>query len=530
MQTFKPHTYQKSAMDWIIKKNKTGLFLPMGMGKTSVTLSAINELMYDQFEITKVLVIAPIRVAQSTWSSEICKWEQTRHLTFSKVLGTSKQREKALDQEADIYLINRENVVWLVDYYRSDWDFDMVVVDELSSFKNPASKRFKALKKVMPLVSRFVGLTGTPAPKGLPDLWSQVYLMDQGARLGKTLGIFRSGYLVPGRRNGMVVYEWGLQPNAERRIYDAISDICMSLKAEDWLKLPECQYINYDVILPIGVMLQYKRFKREKILEVSEEGIITGSNAGVVTNKLLQFSAGSVYDEKQNTQLIHECKLDALEDLVESANGQPVMVFYYFKHDRTRIMQRFPSLNIKAIDNEQDVKDWNEGKIDLLLVHPASVGHGLNLQKGGSIIVWFTLPNWNLELYLQANARLHRQGQKETVRIYHLIAKGTVDEDMLQSLESKNVSQKALIDALKINEIALPSMIDKNVFCIEGYNPIEGEVFDRLAIFKRTVEELDDYGYIMADRHILHPSKVFSTLDKAKEILLKEQGFIEIGN
>ena len=438
---YHPHEYQRKAIQWVLDKPKSGLFLPMGMGKTSVTLSAINELIYDYFSVKKVLIIAPIRVAQSTWPDEISKWEDMRHLTYARVLGSRQQRLKALKQEVDIYLINRENVSWLVEVVGRDWPFDMVVVDELSSFKNPQAQRFKALRKVMPLVDRFIGLTGTPAPKGLPDLWPQLYLMDQGKRLGRTLSTFRSRYLMPGRRNGHVIYEWLLQEGAKRRIYDAIGDICMSLKAEDWLKLPDCQYLTQEVVLSKQAMQQYHRFKREKILEICEDGVITAANAGVVTNKL--------YDEAHKVRQIHTAKLEALEDLLEAANGQPVMVFYYFRHDYERITEHFPDDNIRTIEDQQDVADWNDGKIDMLLVHPASVGHGLNLQHGGSIIIWYTLPNWNLELYLQANARLHRQGQTETVRIYHLVAKGTVDEDMMKSLEQKDVSQKALIEALK---------------------------------------------------------------------------------
>lgn len=446
---YMPHEYQIKAYDWIINKKKSGLFLPMGMGKTSITLTAIEDLMYDMFQVKKVLIIAPIRVAQTTWPDEIEKWDHTRHLTYSRVLGSKEQRMKALEEKADIYLINRENVSWLVEQVDHDWPFDMVVIDELSSFKNPKAKRFKALRKVIPLVDRFIGLTGTPAPKGLPDLWPQVYLMDQGKRLGRTLTSFRSRFLIPGRRNGNVIYEWLLQDGAKRRIYDAIGDICMSLKAEDWLKLPECQYINHEVILDEQTMAAYHRFKREKILQICEDGVITAANAGVVMNKLLQFTAGAVYDENHAVQEIHQVKLNALEDLLEAANGNPLMVFYYFKHDRDRIIDYFPNVEIRAIESQQDVKDWNDGKIEMLLVHPASVGHGLNLQQGGNIIIWYTLPNWNLELYLQANARLHRQGQQNTVMIYHLIAKGTVDEDMIRSLEQKDISQKTLIEALK---------------------------------------------------------------------------------
>lgn len=446
---YQPHEYQLKAEQWILEHDKCGLFLPMGMGKTSITLTAISDLMYDYFRVRKVLIIAPIRVADATWPAEINKWDHTKGLTYAKILGDRKQRLVGLAQDADVYLINRENVQWLVEQCGSRWPYDMVVIDELSSFKNPKAKRFKAIKRVLPKVKYFVGLTGTPAPKGLPDLWPQVYLMDQGARLGKTLTIFRGRYLRPGRSNGHVVYEWLLQDGAKRRIYDAIGDICMSLEAEDWLQLPECRYINHEVVLTDKVMQQYRQFKREKIIKLCPDGVITAANAGVVTNKLLQFTAGAVYDENHVEQYLHDEKLNALEDLLEAANGNPVMVFYYFKFDFDRIRQRFPGLNIRTIESEQDVKDWNDGKIDMLLVHPASVGHGLNLQQGGNIIIWYTLPNWNLELYLQANARLHRQGQIKTVRIYHLIAKGTVDEDMIRSLEQKDVSQKALIEALK---------------------------------------------------------------------------------
>ena len=447
---FNPHPYQQAAVEWAIEKPKTGLFLPMGMGKTVITLTAIQMLMYDRFEVTKALIIAPIRVARSTWPNEIEKWEHTKSLTYAQVLGDKQSRVRAVQQEADIYLINRENVVWLVDYWKSEWPYDLVVIDELSGFKSPQAKRFKALRKVMPLVDRFIGLTGTPTPKGLPDLWSQVYLMDQGRRLGKTLTAFRQRYLIPGRRNGHVVYDWELQPDAKRRIIEAISDICMSLKAEDWLSLPPCQYLQYRVQFPSTVVSQYKQFEREKILALSEDEVITGANAGVVSNKLLQFTGGAIYDEERKVQHIHDAKLDALEDLMESANREPVMVFYYFKHEYIRIRERMQqSYRIGAIEGIEDEEAWNNGEIDLLLVHPASVGHGLNLQYGGSIIVWYTLPNWNLELYQQANARLHRQGQTKPVRIYHIIAEGTIDEDVMRSLDKKDTTQKALIEALK---------------------------------------------------------------------------------
>lgn len=445
-----PHRYQEAAIQWGIEKKKSGLLLPMGLGKTSITLTIIEELIYERFCVQRVLIIAPIRVAQLTWPDEIAKWEHTKDLTYSLILGTQQQRKAAMMKDVDIYLINRENVCWLVDYWKQDWPYDMVVIDELSGFKNPQAKRFKALKKVMPLTDYFIGLTGTPTPKGLPDIWSQVYLMDGGERLGRTLTEFRRRFLIPGKRNGNIIYEWQLQPDAEDRIYKAIDDVCMSLKTEDWLELPSCTFIQHTVQLEPSVMSQYKRFEREKILLLNEDDAIVGANAGVVSNKLLQFTAGAIYDEDHDVQEIHESKLDALEDLMEAVNGQPVIVFYYFKHDYDRIYERFSrQYKISSIDGPEDIKAWNNGEVDMLLVHPASAGHGLNLQDGGCIIIWYSLPNWNLELYQQANARAYRQGQKKAVRIYHLIAKRTVDEDVMLALERKDTTQKALIEALK---------------------------------------------------------------------------------
>lgn len=449
---FKPHPYQQDAINWILDKPKCGLFLPMGKGKTSITLTAILSLMYEHYEVSRVLIIAPIRVAQSTWPAEIHKWSHTQDLRYSVAVGSASERQQAISAEADVFLINRENVDWLVENYGREWKWDMVVIDELSSFKNPQSKRFKALRKVIPLVDRFVGLTGTPMPKGFPDLWSQVYLMDQGKRLGKTLKQFQQNYLIPGQRNGYVVYNWTLQEGAEEQIYERIGDICMSLKPSREHQA-ECIFLNHEIQLSSKVMEQYKRFKREKIVELKENGVITAANAGVVTNKLLQFTAGAIYDEEHNVIDIHEAKLDALEDLMLSANGEPVIVYYYFKHDYDRIYARFSrDYVISSIDGAKDVERWNKGEIDMLLVHPASVGHGLNLQDGGSIEIWYTLPNWNLELYLQANARLDRQGQKNTVRIYHIIAKGTIDVEMQASLESKNITQSALLAALDLED------------------------------------------------------------------------------
>lgn len=405
--------------------------------------------MYDHFSINKVLVIAPIRVADITWEAEIHKWNHLRHLTMSKILGTANQRKKAVAKEADIYTINRENVQWLIQYLGNRWPFDMVVVDELSSFKNSKAKRFRALKRIMPKVSRFVGLTGTPAPRNYTDLWPELYLMDRGERLGRTLTEFHSRYFRAGKSNGHVVYEWNLIPGSERKIYNAIGDICMSLKAEDWLRLPKRSDIMVDVDLPASMMKEYKQFEREKILELENDHTIVGSNAGVIMGKLLQYASGMIYDDDQEAVKIHDYKLEALSDLVIAANGKPLLVFYYFKFDFERIKNTFKDLEVRSLEDQSDVTDWNEGKIDMLLVHPASVGHGLNLQDGGNAIIWYTLPNWNLELYQQANARLHRQGQKKPVFIYHLISKGTVDEDVMRSLEQKDTSQQALMAALK---------------------------------------------------------------------------------
>ena len=405
--------------------------------------------MYDYFTVEKVLIIAPIRVADFTWDAEIHKWDHLQHLTISKILGNVEQRKQAINVEADLYTINRENVQWLVSYLGNDWKFDMVVVDELSSFKNAKAKRFKALKQAMVKVSRFVGLTGTPAPRNYTDLWPELYLMDRGERLGRTLTEFHTRYFKPGKSNGHVVYEWNLIQGSERKIYDAIGDICMSLKAKDWLSLPKRTNFTVDIELPNGLFREYKQFEREKILELEDNHMLVGSNAGVVMGKLLQFAAGMVYDDNHEPIAVHDYKLEALSDLVIAANGKPLLVFYYFKFDFERIKNTFKDLDVRQIESQKDVEDWNKGNIDILLVHPASVGHGLNLQEGGNTIVWYTLPNWNLELYQQANARLHRQGQKKPVFVYHLLSSGTVDEDVMHSLEQKDVSQQALMDALK---------------------------------------------------------------------------------
>ncbi len=444
---FIPHDYQKIAIEKIINLPAVGLFLEMGLGKTVSALTAIQELLYDRFEASKVLVIAPLRVAQSTWSGEIEKWDHLQGLRLAKVLGSEKQRIGALHQPADIYIINRENTEWLVDYYGRKWPFDMVVIDELSSFKNPRSKRFRALRKVRPLIKRIVGLTGTPAPNGLIDLWSQIYLLDQGERLGKTLTGYRNRYFDPGRRNQNIIFEWIPKEFAEERIYEKISDICVSMKAEDWLQLPERIDNVIEVELPEKAKWQYKQLEKDLILPLLESDV-TAANAAVLTNKLLQMANGAIYDEFGEAKEIHDAKLEALEEAVEAANGKPVMVVYAYKHDLDRIRKRLKKYNPRTLDSDKDVQDWNAGKIQVLLLHPASGGHGLNLQTGGNIIVWFGL-TWGLEYYQQANARLYRQGQTERVIVHHIVAKGTMDEEVLKALTGKASTQNDLMEAVK---------------------------------------------------------------------------------
>jgi SNF2 family DNA or RNA helicase len=438
---FSPHVYQRYAIERIMNVDRLALFLDMGLGKTSITLTAIEELIHDRFEVNRVLIIAPKRVAEDTWSREVEKWEHLRHLRVSKVLGSEKQRISGLLVSADIYTINRENVDWLCDWYGSDWDFDMVVIDELSSFKSPSSRRFKALRKVMPFVKRVVGLTGTPAPNGLLDLWSQIYLLDQGERLGRTVTEYRNRYFFPGQSNGHVVFSYVLKPGAEEKIYERIGDICVSMKAKDWLDLPERIDNEISVILPSTVSKQFREFKKERML--TEE--ITAANAAVLTNKLLQFSNGAIYDDNGNVEELHDCKLNVLGDLIEAANGNPLLVFYSYRHDKQRIMERY---NARHLDTSSDIAEWNAGKIPVLLAHPASAGHGINLQDGGSTVVWFSLP-FSLELYEQANARLHRQGQRKQVIIHHLICENTFDRAVYELLGKKEDRQEKLLAALK---------------------------------------------------------------------------------
>ncbi len=410
------------------------------------SLTAIDELLNTFEVIQNVLVIAPLSVAEKTWTDEIEKWDQLNHLTFSKILGPQKKRLEALQKKADVYLINRENVVWLVEHFKRDWPFKTVIIDELSSFKDPSAKRFKALRKVRPFMERVIGLTGTPAPNSLLDLWPQIYLLDQGERLGKTITEYRSKYFTPGQKNGHIVYSWELVPGAEKAIHEKIGDICVSMKAKDYLQLPPRTNNIVNVELSATDWKKYKELERDYVLELPDSDVVA-LNAATLSNKLLQLANGCIYDENREPQIIHEKKLDALQQIIEEAQGQPVLVFYQYKHDLSRIQNKFKQARLLDVSTG-DIQKWNEGKIPILLAHPQSAGHGLNLQAGGHIIVWFGL-TWSLEFYQQANARLDRQGQKEPVIVHHLVAKGTIDEDVMKALQNKELGQEALMQAVK---------------------------------------------------------------------------------
>ena len=402
-------------------------------------------------EVNKVLVIAPKRVAEDTWSTEVDKWDHLKDLRISKIIGTPRQRINAINENADIYIVSRDNVKWLVDNCFRYWKWDMCVIDELSSFKNSKSQRFRALKKVRPHFKRIVGLTGTPAPNSLIDLWPQMYLLDGGERLGKTITGYKERFFYPGQHNGYVVYEWKLKENAEDSINKKISDICISMKADDYLELPERIDNIINIKLPDKVLDKYKEFSKYLVMELDDEEEITAVSAAVLTNKLLQFANGAIYNDDKKIIELHDEKIDKLLEIIDTSNGKPVLVFYNFKHDKERIIKVLAKRGIKdyqGLDTSEDIKNWNEGKIQVALLHPASAGHGLNLQYGGNIIIWFGL-NWSLELYQQANARLYRQGQKESVIIHHLVAKNTVDEDVMQALENKDVNQEKLLEAVK---------------------------------------------------------------------------------
>lgn len=440
---FIPHDYQEVAKEFAISRNAAGLFLDMGLGKTVTSLTAIEELKNDYLEDIKALVIAPKRVAEDTWTTEYEKWDHLKDLKIIRIMGAPKEREAALKEDGDIYIITRDNIAWLVELLGRKWDFDTVIIDELSSFKNNQSKRFKKLRTVRPFMKRVVGLTGTPAPNGYMDLWAQIYLLDGGERLGKTITEFRKRYFNTLYRHGYNEYE--LRPGAKEEIDEALKDLCISMRARDYLKLEEPLYINRVAKLSKKEIETYKKMERDAVLELGDEDI-TALSAAAVSNKLLQLANGAVYTDERDVIEIHTKKLEVLEELIEEANGEPVLVFYNFQHDRDRILKKFK--DAKLLDTEQDIKDWNNKKIKILLAHPASAGHGLNLQAGGNIIIWFGL-TWSLELYLQANARLNRQGQKETVRIYRIIAKDTIDEKVLEVLEGKNIRQEKLLEELR---------------------------------------------------------------------------------
>lgn len=441
---FIPHDYQQYAIDFIKNNEVAAVLLDMGLGKTSITLSAVNDLIFDSFEVSKVLVIAPLRVARDTWPAEIKKWDHLKHLRYSVAVGSESERLAALRKEADIYIINRENVDWLVNKSRVSFDFDMVVIDELSSFKSHQSKRFKSLLKVRPFIKRIVGLTGTPSSNGLMDLWAQFRILDMGKRLGRYITHYRNAYFLPDKRSADRIFTYKPADGAEQMIYDRISDITISMKSADYLKLPECIINEVPVFMDVKEKRIYETFKEDMVAKIKDEEI-DAANAAVLSGKLLQMANGCIYDEDKKALKIHDRKLDALEDLIESANGKPLLVAYWFQHDLARIKERFP---VREIKTSKDIEDWNQGKIPLAVIHPASAGHGLNLQSGGSTLVWFGL-TWSLELYQQCNARLHRQGQTDTVVIHHIIAKGTIDEDVMAALQRKEKIQDALINAVK---------------------------------------------------------------------------------
>lgn len=444
---FSPHNYQSYAIDYIENHPIAAVLLDMGLGKTVISLTAIADLLFDSFEAHRILVVAPLRVARDTWPAEISKWQHLKHLTYAVAVGTIKERKAALSAGADITIINRENLGWLIDSSGYEFDYDMVIIDELSSFKNHKSKRFQSLMKVRPKVKRIIGLTGTPSSNGLMDLWAEFKLLDFGERLGRFITHYRNNYFIPDKRNGEIIYSYKPMPYAEDAIYRKISDITISMKSTDHLQMPELITSQYEVQLSEDEKQRYEELKADFILELPE-GEITAANAASLTGKLSQLANGAIYDDEGNIVEFHDRKLDALEDIIESANGKPLLVAYWFKHDLQRIKKRFV---VREIKTSKDIIDWNNGDIPVAVIHPASAGHGLNLQAGGSTLIWFGL-TWSLELYQQTNARLWRQGQSSgTVVIEHIITKGTIDERILKALSLKEVSQNALIDAVKAN-------------------------------------------------------------------------------
>ena len=447
---YKPHDYQAYAIDYIETHPVAAVLLDMGLGKTSIMLTAIFDLLFDSFEVHRVLVIAPLRVARDTWTAEVDKWDHLQNLICSVAVGTETERKAALMRQADIYIINRENVQWLVEESGIPFTFDMIVIDELSSFKNHNTKRFKSLLKVRPKVSRIVGLTGTPASNGLMDLWAEFRILDMGQRLGRFITKYRTDYFMPDKRNGQIIYSYKPLPYAEDAIYRQISDITISMKSTDHLQMPELVSSEYIVRLSDSEQEDYEDLKRELVLTIPG-GEITAANAASLSGKLSQLANGAIYDDAGDVHNIHDRKLDALEDIIEAANGNPVLVAYWFKHDYDRISERLKKCHIpfSKLDTSDSIRRWNNGEIPVALIHPASAGHGLNLQSGGSTLVWFGL-TWSLELYQQTVARLWRQGQtSKTVVVQHIITKGTIDERIMKALRSKERTQSALIDAVK---------------------------------------------------------------------------------
>ncbi|EAF1322066.1 DEAD/DEAH box helicase [Listeria monocytogenes] len=443
---YKPHEYQSYATEFILSHPISAVFLEMGLGKSVITLSAIFDLCLDSFLVCKVLVIAPLRVARDTWPAEINKWDHLKGLSYSVAVGTEKERIDALKKQSTLYIINRENVDWLVHKSGIPFHFDMVVIDELSSFKSYGAKRFKSLLKVRPSVKRIVGLTGTPSSNGLMDLWAEFRILDLGQRLGRYISHYRNTYFKPDKRNAQIIFSYKPLPGAEEEIYKQISDITISMKSTDYLKMPE--YVSNEAFVTLSdkEWKVYSDFKEDMVANLGDEDI-DAVNAAVLSGKLLQMANGAVYDSENKAHVIHDKKLDALEDLIEGANGKPVLVAYWYKHDLERIKDRFP---VRQIQSSKDIEDWNNSKIPIAVIHPASAGHGLNLQSGGSTLIWFGL-TWSLELYQQTNARLYRQGQRDTVIVHHIITKNTIDEDVLLALTKKEKTQDALIDAVKAN-------------------------------------------------------------------------------
>ncbi|TVS29812.1 DEAD/DEAH box helicase [Corynebacterium sanguinis] len=442
---FVPHDYQSTAINFIETHPETALLLQMGLGKTVITLTAIDRLMHDHFDVNRALVIAPIRVARDTWPQETTKWDHLTHLRMAVMVGTATERRHALNQDADIWTINRENIPWLIKELKGQWPFDMVIIDELSSFKSNQSKRWKALRKVRPQIRRIVGLTGTPAPNSLMDLWAQFALIDQGERLEKTITAYRDRYFRPGRRKGHIVYEWLPHPDSEEKIHNAIRDITLSMKTTDHLDLPAATHTTIDVHMTPQQRRTYDNLKRDMVAELPDGTTVDAANAAALSGQLLQLASGAIYNDAGGFTEIHTAKIDALVDLVEQAEGETILVAYWFKHERARILDAIPGA--VALDTTADFQAWNRGDIPVALIHPASAGHGLNLQTGGHILVWTTTP-WSLELYEQTNARLNRQGQTHPVSIIHLVTAGTIDVDVHTALARKDVTQSALIDAV----------------------------------------------------------------------------------